>query len=614
MANSWEQLLGGYATDTLTEEEKRQLFEAALQDQELFNALADEEALKALLTKPEARLRILARLEESVQSQGLPSSKPKSQWKSWMKNAPPLAWGGSIAALGLALIFGWQMEKEWGPEVRQAEKQERLTSDKTEERVVRLAERVIQLEEERAKLALKTKEEEILRARQKERFQEKARAFKSTPALSSPGSPTGSPSAGSSDLSVPSTPSSPNSRIAPAVSAVPQKSAPTVIPNEVGQMEKKSSGNPKEDKIQQFATMPQTVQSTEPQTPLEMDLTEPSSSEAQRDEAANVEGQNNQGQEDEILSLEGQGRETPDTELPENEGLNDEVQKNGGLPVEALKTEVPEETVFGEEFSDDEILALASPTGEKRQDEDLDQQTEESFPPGDELQQSEGGSSSETKVVSVAREKEQPDEVAQTSMSELDDRPLDGLLSTLEEEEKKEVSDVTKGPSIEDEYSQAQTRGIRYYFVRDNSEQKREAVNLKEFDGNWKNLRLVIESNVTGHLYVLNSYAEGKWQWVKPLFVTKPGVPGGGISLEPFKPLEFSISQLTNVMGKPLVSSIRVALNAEPLQTLDEAFGTRKIEGYQKHPILEGKDHRKYVMDKGEKAEELLIFEVELED
>ena len=38
--------------DTLTEEEKRQLFEAALDDQMLFDALADEEALKAAVGQP----------------------------------------------------------------------------------------------------------------------------------------------------------------------------------------------------------------------------------------------------------------------------------------------------------------------------------------------------------------------------------------------------------------------------------------------------------------------------------------------------------------------------------------------------------------------------------
>ena len=137
MAISWEHLLGGYATDTLTEEEKRQLFEAALQNQELFNALADEEALKVLLTNPEVRLEILASLEGSGKPQGLAPSDSKSQWTGWFKNAPPLAWAGSIAALGLALIFGWQMDKEWGPVVQQAEKRASSGPERTDERVVR---------------------------------------------------------------------------------------------------------------------------------------------------------------------------------------------------------------------------------------------------------------------------------------------------------------------------------------------------------------------------------------------------------------------------------------------------------------------------------------------
>jgi hypothetical protein len=45
-------LLGGYATDTLTERERTALFEAALDDQDLFNALQNEDALRELLADP----------------------------------------------------------------------------------------------------------------------------------------------------------------------------------------------------------------------------------------------------------------------------------------------------------------------------------------------------------------------------------------------------------------------------------------------------------------------------------------------------------------------------------------------------------------------------------
>ena len=41
-----EKLLGGFAADTLTPKERETLFRAALHDQQLFNALADEQALK----------------------------------------------------------------------------------------------------------------------------------------------------------------------------------------------------------------------------------------------------------------------------------------------------------------------------------------------------------------------------------------------------------------------------------------------------------------------------------------------------------------------------------------------------------------------------------------
>jgi hypothetical protein len=56
--------LGGYASGTLSQEEQRQLFAAALEDQELFNALADEEALKEVLDDPESRGYLQAALEE----------------------------------------------------------------------------------------------------------------------------------------------------------------------------------------------------------------------------------------------------------------------------------------------------------------------------------------------------------------------------------------------------------------------------------------------------------------------------------------------------------------------------------------------------------------------
>ena len=53
-------VLGGYATGTLTSEERRQLFEAALQDQNLFDTLAEEETLRDLLSDSGLRRELLA--------------------------------------------------------------------------------------------------------------------------------------------------------------------------------------------------------------------------------------------------------------------------------------------------------------------------------------------------------------------------------------------------------------------------------------------------------------------------------------------------------------------------------------------------------------------------
>jgi hypothetical protein len=57
-------LLGGYATGTLTPEEQQALFEAAVTDQELFDVLAREEALRSVLSDPVARAHVLAAIDD----------------------------------------------------------------------------------------------------------------------------------------------------------------------------------------------------------------------------------------------------------------------------------------------------------------------------------------------------------------------------------------------------------------------------------------------------------------------------------------------------------------------------------------------------------------------
>jgi hypothetical protein len=56
-------LLGRYATGSLTDEERQRLFDAALSDQDLFEELAREQELKMLLEEPGARDRMIHALE-----------------------------------------------------------------------------------------------------------------------------------------------------------------------------------------------------------------------------------------------------------------------------------------------------------------------------------------------------------------------------------------------------------------------------------------------------------------------------------------------------------------------------------------------------------------------
>ncbi|MDQ2948576.1 MAG: hypothetical protein M3Y27_22000 [Acidobacteriota bacterium] len=96
-----ERLLGGYATNTLTEAERKSLFEAALADQELFNALQAEETLRDLLDDVESRHAIERALRQAA------SQQPRRHWLM-----PAWAWGlaGSAVATA-ALIFAVLMPK-----------------------------------------------------------------------------------------------------------------------------------------------------------------------------------------------------------------------------------------------------------------------------------------------------------------------------------------------------------------------------------------------------------------------------------------------------------------------------------------------------------------------
>jgi hypothetical protein len=95
-----QKLLGGYATGTLTPEEQEALFAAALDDQELFDQLAREQALRDLLRDPVAKAQVLAALDEVP-------LRWYQQLGRWM--ARPAGMGLAAACfLAIAGYVGWQ--------------------------------------------------------------------------------------------------------------------------------------------------------------------------------------------------------------------------------------------------------------------------------------------------------------------------------------------------------------------------------------------------------------------------------------------------------------------------------------------------------------------------
>ncbi|MCS6292455.1 MAG: hypothetical protein H8J66_05220 [Nitrospira sp.] len=106
--HEFEKLLGGFAADTLTPEERRQLFAAAMQDQQLFNALADEQALKELLTDPAVRRRLLQALHNTTPT----PADGSASWLNWFRRPANLALAGGLATAVFAAVLGTRIYQD----------------------------------------------------------------------------------------------------------------------------------------------------------------------------------------------------------------------------------------------------------------------------------------------------------------------------------------------------------------------------------------------------------------------------------------------------------------------------------------------------------------------
>jgi len=101
-------LLGGFAADQLTPEEKTRLYSAALHDQQLFEALADEQALKELLADPTVRRRLLHALNQAHAA----DKADTVTWSDWFRRPAGLAWAGGLAATAIAVVLGTNLYED----------------------------------------------------------------------------------------------------------------------------------------------------------------------------------------------------------------------------------------------------------------------------------------------------------------------------------------------------------------------------------------------------------------------------------------------------------------------------------------------------------------------
>ncbi len=134
-----EKLLGGFATGTLTEEERQALYAAALHDQRLFDALADEEALRQLLEDPAVRRRLVSALSQA-------NADSAFSWADWIAEQVrrPRTWAvaGGLAVAVLAMTTVTRVLDQVGPLSRHQEavteetpagsQQERLLADESQ--------------------------------------------------------------------------------------------------------------------------------------------------------------------------------------------------------------------------------------------------------------------------------------------------------------------------------------------------------------------------------------------------------------------------------------------------------------------------------------------------
>ena len=289
-----------------------------------------------------------------------------------------------------------------------------------------------------------------------------------------------------------------------------------------------------------------------------------------------------------------------------------EIKKERRLKAEKLVSRSPASAIV-QNFAREEQVVVPSVASPEAEEKDLQQLARApSF--ADRLQDGNVLSSSSARELYYANKSQRVDMVGEEFDGTRAQQRLGGLTSKTKKALPKDVSDLKKSQEIVQDDSQGQTRGIRYRFVRRAADGKDEAIDITQLSGKWSDLHLAIESNVSGYLYVLTSYGPGKWQWMRPEFLNAPRSPDGAIQVKGYESVNFALSQVTNAIGKPVVSAITVLLSSNPLTDLGKWLGQGVGSGLSEDDLTKNATTEKFVIDPSLKPGTPLRVNIALEE
>ena len=121
-------------------------------------------------------------------------------------------------------------------------------------------------------------------------------------------------------------------------------------------------------------------------------------------------------------------------------------------------------------------------------------------------------------------------------------------------------------PGSDSEGEIPRVKGIRYSFIRETGfHEEKELGESTKISGDWRDVRLTIEPNESGYLYVLVPVGRDNWQQLKGKKRKNRRGKQDPAYVKAFQTVQFGLSSVTNMLGKLVVSSISVVLSPIPM-------------------------------------------------